>query len=120
MEHKCVEMRLTDEPFELIKSGIKTVEVRLYDEKRSNIKVGDCIVFSRACGDERLVTFVVGLHRFDTFAALYAAIGDKCGIGGLSVDAAVSQIRRYYSEEGEAKYGVLGIELTTERAVHIN
>ena len=28
------EMRLHDEPFNLIKNGTKTIELRLYDEKR--------------------------------------------------------------------------------------
>jgi len=32
------EMRLHNEPFQKIKSGTKTVELRLYDEKRRQIK----------------------------------------------------------------------------------
>lgn len=34
------EMRLHNEPFELIRNGSKTIEMRLYDEKRQLIKVG--------------------------------------------------------------------------------
>lgn len=34
------EMKLADAPFDLISSGNKTVEVRLYDEKRKQISVG--------------------------------------------------------------------------------
>jgi len=44
MIHK---MKLNEEPFEKIKNGTKTVEFRLYDEKRKQIKVGDKIEFSR-------------------------------------------------------------------------
>lgn len=41
------EMRLADAPFDMIKSGKKTVEVRLNDEKRRQICVGDIIIFRR-------------------------------------------------------------------------
>lgn len=36
-------MRLHKEPFELIKNGSKTIELRLYDEKRQMINLGDTI-----------------------------------------------------------------------------
>ena len=32
------EMRLNEKPFNEIKEGIKKIELRLYDEKRSSIK----------------------------------------------------------------------------------
>jgi len=35
------ELRLHNEPFEKIKSGAKTIEMRLYDEKRKLIKEND-------------------------------------------------------------------------------
>ena len=36
-------MKLNESPFERIKNGTKTIEFRLYDEKRQQIKVGDKI-----------------------------------------------------------------------------
>ena len=44
MLHK---MRLNESPFERIKNGTKTIEFRLYDEKRRQIKIGDKIEFSK-------------------------------------------------------------------------
>lgn len=38
-------MRLHPKPFEEIKSGIKTTEVRLNDKKRKAVKIGDTIKF---------------------------------------------------------------------------
>lgn len=38
---------MNDSPFERIKNGTKTIEFRLYDEKRKQIKVGDKIEFSK-------------------------------------------------------------------------
>ena len=40
MLHK---MKLNESPFERIKNGTKTIEFRLYDEKRQQVKVGDKI-----------------------------------------------------------------------------
>lgn len=39
-------MRLHNSPFKLIKNGTKTIELRLNDEKRKLIKVGDIIRFT--------------------------------------------------------------------------
>ena len=49
MKHKAMNMKLNKEPFEKIKSGEKTIELRLYDEKRRKIKAGDTICFN-CCG----------------------------------------------------------------------
>ena len=38
-------MKLNESPFERIKNGTKTVEFRLYDKKRQQIKIGDKIEF---------------------------------------------------------------------------
>ena len=38
MEHT---MNLNAHPFEMMRSGKKTIELRLYDEKRRKISVGD-------------------------------------------------------------------------------
>ena len=40
------ELRLNKEPFESIKAKTKTIEMRLYDDKRKKIQVGDIIIFS--------------------------------------------------------------------------
>lgn len=47
-------MKLHSTPFEMIKSGKKTFELRLYDEKRQKIKVGDEIIFTNTVNGETL------------------------------------------------------------------
>ena len=44
MIHK---MNLNPEPFEMIRNGQKTIELRLNDEKRRMINVGDMIEFTQ-------------------------------------------------------------------------
>ena len=39
-------MQLTPSPFQMIKEGTKTIELRLFDEKRRKIQTGDIIEFS--------------------------------------------------------------------------
>ena len=49
------EMKLRREPFDMIKSGAKTYELRLYDQKRALIKVGDTIVFTEMNAPENRI-----------------------------------------------------------------
>ncbi len=106
-------MKLNPVPFEMIKSGEKTIELRLFDEKRQQIKTGDKIVFTNNTSGETLNTLVVKLHRFDSFEELYKSLPLlKCGYTTENVDnAKPSDMEQYYSLEEQNKYGVVGIEL---------
>ena len=106
-------MKLNPTPFEQIKRGAKTIELRLFDEKRQTIKEGDTIVFSNTDTGETLYTTVLRLHRFDTFAALYQALPLlSCGYTKETVASAhPSDMEQYYSAEEQQRYGVVGIEL---------
>ena len=65
-------MKLNESPFERIKNGTKTIEFRLFDEKRQHIKVGDQIEFSKLPDlREKLLVNVVELYREDTFENLF-------------------------------------------------
>ena len=102
-------MKLNDRPFEMIKSGAKTIELRLYDEKRRKIKVGDTICFKS--GKERLTAIVKALHIFHSFEELYAALPlDKCGYTANELaTASPDDMLEYYTKEQIEKYGVVGI-----------
>ena len=107
------EMKLRPEPFGKIKSGAKTIELRLYDEKRQKIRVGDVIIFTSTESGEEILATVKKLHRFDSFEALYKNLPLlKCGYTAEDVDTAQpSDMENYYSVEEQQKYGVVGIEL---------
>lgn len=106
-------LHLNDLPFGQMKSGAKTVELRLYDEKRRGIRVGDTIVFYRTGGTERIRARVKALHRAPTFERLFGMPGmlAKAGCAGMSSEEAVDFMRQFYPREREERYGVLGIEL---------
>lgn len=106
MLHK---MKLNQSPFERIKNGTKTIEFRLYDEKRQQIKIGDKIEFSKLPDlKEKLLVDVVGLYRGDTFENLFR----KLISNGEEIKRKTESMHQYYSPEKEKEYGVLGIEIS--------
>lgn len=110
MAHK---MNLNPEPFAMIRSGQKTIELRLNDEKRQKINVGDSIEFTQIETREKLTAEVIAIHRFDSFAELYQKLPLlKCGYTESDIATAKPEdMNLYYTPEQQEKYGVLGIEI---------
>ena len=107
-------LNLHPQPFALIADGRKTIELRLYDEKRSRIQVGDTLVFVHTeDASQTLTARVTALHLFPDFAALYAALPlEKCGYLPEEIaTASPADMNVYYSAERQAQYGVVGIEI---------
>lgn len=111
------EMSLRPKPFEKIAAGEKTYELRLHDEKRRVIRVGDEILFTCTADECTVLTRVKALHPFPDFAALYAALPlTQCGYTPANVDRADPRdMEAYYPPEKQAKHGVLAIELQRVR-----
>ena len=105
MLHK---MKLNESPFERIKNGTKTIEFRLYDEKRQKIKVGDKIEFSKTTNlEEKLLVDVVELYRESTFENLFR----KLYTNEEEIMTKTKAMYNIYSPEKEQQYGVLGIKI---------
>lgn len=107
-------MKLNPPPFTAIETGKKNIELRINDEKRQQIKLGDTITFTNTTDPEqKLFTKVTALHHAPSFAELFTTIPlSVCGFdGALSPKDAANTMRQYYSEDAEMKYGALGIEL---------
>ena len=113
MEIHIHQMKLHPSPFEMIKSGKKTIELRLFDEKRQLIKEGDSITFTNTSNGEKMSVTVKKLHRFDSFEELYKTLPLlECGYTAEDIDnAQPSDMEQYYSAQEQQKYGVVGIEL---------
>ena len=105
-------MKLSLSPFEKIKDGSKTIELRLYDEKRQKVKIGDFIEFT--CLDDatqKIQTRVTALHHYSSFVDLYNSL-PKEKLGYSPTDTPdPNHMDEYCSREDQEKYGVLGIEL---------
>lgn len=91
-----------------IKNRTKTIEFRLYDEKRQQIKVGDQIEFSKLPDlQEKLLVDVVELYKEDTFEKLFK----KLYADEYEIKRKTKSMEQYYSHEKEKEYGVLGIKI---------
>lgn len=109
MTHK---MKLWNSAFLTVKNKTKTIEMRLCDEKRSMISIGDTIEFTNAKTDEIMECTVLNLYRYKDFHELYKH-HDKISIGYSENETAnPDDMLAYYSSESIKKYGVLGIEIS--------
>ena len=110
MEHK---MKLQPEYYNYILNGTKRIEIRLYDEKRQLIKIGDTITFLKEPElNESFSTRVVGLLRYDSFEDMFkdfdiSILSDK----SMNKDELISVLEQFYPKEKQDKFGVLGIRI---------
>lgn len=121
---------LEDAPFDAIRNGKKRFEIRLFDEKRKLMDIGDSIRFVRVGHEED--SFCVTVRNMIVepgFKELFTTTHwDKekeklrsvprfdpevLGFGKTAtVREMVLGMRQYYSEEDEKKYGVIAIEIS--------
>lgn len=106
-------MGLYDQPFELMASGKKTVEVRLYDRKRRQLTVGDTITFNKLTNPFEDVTVrIKNLTRFPTFKEMYEAIpGEIMGSEHMTLEEMLESTYAIYPPEKEKEWGTLAIEV---------
>jgi ASC-1-like (ASCH) protein len=106
-------MHLRQGPFDKIESGLKTIEIRLLDEKRKKLKVGDRIVFQLENDANQIVaTEITDLICAPTFKKLIKKVcirnlGCEAGTG----DELANSYYQYYSPEDEQKLGTIAIEM---------
>ena len=106
MLHK---MKLQPDPFNRIVNGTKTVEFRLYDEKRQLVQIGDQIEFSKLPElEEKLLVRVVDLYREKSFEKLFQRLLED----EEEIKRKTKAMRQFYSSSEEEKYGVLGIKIS--------
>ncbi|MBR5227869.1 MAG: ASCH domain-containing protein [Clostridia bacterium] len=105
-------MKLNEKPFTNIDNGVKKIELRLYDEKRSKITLNDYIVFQKITDlSQTIKVKVVGLLRYNSFEDLFKDIDfNICGPAN-SLEEKLDNIHKIYSIEEEKKYRILAIRI---------
>ena len=108
---KTVNMKLQSEPFQKIASGKKKVEMRLFDEKRKKLNVGDRIIFTEQGFEQNEIRVkITNLNKFSSFDELYNFYKDKTLLGYEDGQTAKPEdMEKYYTKQ-EQKDGVLAIE----------
>ena len=104
-------MKVQTKYYRLLKSGQKTIELRLFDEKRRQITVGDEITFSDLSDeDAHFKAVVLNLYRAKSFEALCQLIKPEQA-GFSSKEELISVMQKFYPLPKQNEYGVLGIEV---------
>jgi len=107
------EMHLQPKPFGQIKRGQKIWEIRFNDEKRQKVKAGDTIVFTNRDDGEKCEVTVTELVHAPSFDELFKKI-DLTEAGwpaGTAPEQASADMRAYYDETDESRFGVVAISL---------
>lgn len=107
-------MKVQPRYYEAIKDGIKQIELRLYDEKRKEIRLGDTIeILKEPDLKERILVKVIGLLHYESFPMLLRDFDSSIVAGPtVSKEELLRDLEVYYSKEKQAKFGVLGIRFT--------
>ena len=97
--------------FEIVKLGIKDIEVRVNDEKRRKLNIGDTLVFlKRPLEDESIRAKVVGLEYYDNFSQLINCYDMKrIYLEGYTKENYLKEMSRFYTEEEQKEFGVVAI-----------
>lgn len=110
---KVHQMNLDKESFDKIKNKSKTIELRLNDEKRKNIKKKDILIFKNPETNQTLITFIIDIFKFKNFQELYNNLDlTKCGYSEKELNnASYKDMLKYYDISAEKEFGVLGIQI---------
>lgn len=110
MEHI---LKLQPKYFDYINNGTKRVELRLYDEKRQKINIGDTIIFQKEPEFETTMRVkVIGLLRYNTFEELFEdfdieMLADK----SMTKQELLNVLEEFYTPKKQKQYGVVGIHI---------
>ena len=107
------EMKLQPEYYNFILNGTKRIEIRLFDEKRQQIKIGDTIkILKEPELNESFNAKVIGLLRYNTFEDMFkdfdiSVLSDS----SMTKEELIAVLEQFYTKEKQKQYGVLGIRI---------
>jgi len=105
-------IHLDGDIFDNVKHGTKNVEVRVNDEKRRKIKVGDKITFFKRPDDiENIDAIVENLSYYKNFKDLVKDYTiEELYSKGYSKEEFLYLLKRFYSDDEIDKYGTVAIK----------
>ena len=111
MKNLVYNMSLQEKYFNLIKESLKTIELRLSDEKRKTLKEDDVIVFKSQNDENKVLkTKVLKIYRAKSFEELLPQINIK-DTGFDTGEGLVKTLGKFYNAEKQRQNGVLGIKI---------
>ena len=105
-------MELQDKYFNYMLYGSKRIELRLFDEKRRKIQLGDIITITNAINDKVFDVRVVGLLQYKTFEDLFNDYSiDILADKEMTKEELLNELEKFYSIDKQKEYNVLGIRI---------
>lgn len=104
-------VHLHSDVFDIVKEGTKDIEVRINDEKRRKLKVGDTLIFlKRPLEDESIVKKVKALEYYKNFEELVEHYDMKrIYLENYTKEMYLKEMERFYTQEEQDEYGVVAI-----------
>lgn len=101
---------LDNKHFDMILTGKKSYEIRLFDQKRRRVSLGDTIRFL-SDGKDIVNRRIIGVRIYDDFeSAIENTLSET--MPGMTLDEAVSEYKSIHGyKEGEKEYGVVKYHL---------
>ena len=109
-------IHLHKEVFDIVREGVKDVEIRVNDLKRRKLNVGDTLIFiNRGDEDEKIKAKVTALVHFNDFAEVldYYKM-ERLYLKETTKEEYLELMSKFYSDEEVKKYGVVAIEFDKE------
>lgn len=105
-------IHLDSDIFDIVKNERKNVEIRLNDEKRQKLNVGDTLIFlKRPNEDEELRGTITNLVYFNNFSEVVDNYPmERIYLDNYKKEEFIKLLGRFYSEEEVKEYGVVAIE----------
>ena len=105
-------VHLHPEVFDIVLNKDKDVEIRVNDEKRRKLNIGDTLVFLKRPDDkEEVKAIITNLVYFNSFLEVTNYYDMKrIYLEDTTKDEYINLMKKFYSNEEVEKYGVVAIE----------
>jgi len=102
--------RITEQVYEWIKSGTKNIEIRLYNEKSSKIKINDIINFKVLNNEEKSIKAkVIGLSIYKDIESLLIDVNIN-KVADVDKITLIDMLYNIFGEEKVKTHNIIGIK----------
>ena len=112
-----MKVHLHPEVFDIVLQGIKDVEIRVNDEKRRKLKVGDTLLCLKRPEEVETisakVTDLVYFSNFQEVVDMYPM--ERIYLSTTTKEEYVSLMKQFYSDEEVAKDGIVAIHFARKK-----
>ena len=110
-------VHLHPEVFDIVLNKDKDVEIRVNDEKRRKLNVGDTLVFlNRGNEEEQIRATITNLVYFNNFLEVTEAYDMKrIYLEETTKEEYINLMKQFYNDEEVKEYGVVAIEFKLEK-----